>query len=68
MPEEQIPTTDTVEAAVKQAKATSELDENWLCDICHNRMSVTAQMVLNDQPHEVRTCTANPQHQKTVPL
>jgi membrane protein involved in colicin uptake len=80
MPAEKLNTGDNVMATKRAAgarkaaaeptpaTATEELGGDDICDYCHVRMTVVRQMVLNDKKHEVRACTANPNHVKTVPI
>lgn len=72
---ERLNTEDTVMATTKKttpdepaaaATATSNLSADEICDYCHVRMAAIKQMTLNDRPHEVRACTADPSHTKTV--
>ncbi len=64
MPRESIETTDGVEAV--PARSTADLDPNWVCDYDGARLNVQRQATFNDEPHEVRVCSANPQHTKIV--
>jgi hypothetical protein len=68
MPDETLNTGDEVAAEVSAAPTAELLDANWLCDYDGARLQTIGRREFNDQLHEVRECSGDPNHVKIVPV
>ncbi len=67
MPTENTPTSDGTTVSAP-AVASSDLSDDWKCDIDGSRLNAIGRHTVGDTKYEIRECSANPDHVKHQPI